>query len=395
MSFQLPKLQYFFDSLEPHINKISLENHYDIHNSYKNSLNTLVEGTDLQGKSIENLLKISSTNNDIRNYLGGYYNHNLFWTTMCENGRDLSDNLELSQAIKDGYGTYDGFKSAFKTVANNLVGNGWVWLCVYSGGKLEISSTENNDNPLMRIGGINKGVPILGLDMWEHSYYLQYQNKKNEYLEAFMNVINWEKINRKYCKEKLINNYEPIEITGYHRKRAKLLRSIIEPNGVGAEIGVYKGGLIRPILNQLKPEKLHLIDPWYHLGARWTWGKEDRSTMKAVTAILHTFEKELVNRQVDIHIGNDLKILPTFKNNYFDWVYLDTTHKYEQTKEELQILKQKVKKDGVIAGDDWYTEPNHIHFGVCKAVREFIQSEPYEMVLEDSELCQWAIKHKS
>lgn len=393
MSFELPKLPYFFDALEPYMDKVSLENHYTNHHyEYTNNLNIAIKGTDLEGNAIEDLLKLSSRNDAVRNFGGGYFNHNFFWSSMSPKGGELSDNLEVSQAILSAYGTYEGFKMAFKTIANKMFGNGWIWLCVKPGSNLSIITTANQDNPLMVLDGINSGTPILCLDLWEHSYYLQYKNNRKDYIEAFMNLINWEEVNRRYCEGKHILNFNKIEITGYHRKRARLLRSIIEPNGVGAEIGVYKGGLIRPLLNQLKPKKLHLIDPWYHLGERWTWGKEDRSTMNAVTAIMRTFQEELVKRLIDIHTGDDLDILPTFENNYFDWVYLDSTHKYEQTKKELQILKLKVKDQGVIAGDDWYTDPSNIHYGVCKAVREFLEVEPYEMILEDTELCQWAIK---
>lgn len=177
-----------------------------------------------------------------------------------------------------------------------------------------------------------------------------------------------------------------------HLIRANVLRSLIRENGIGAEIGVHKGTFSRSILNTVKPQQLHLIDPWYLMGKEWRWGEGNRSTMDALINILQAFEDELINKTIVLHIGYDLEVLMTFPDDYFDWVYLDSSHQYEQTKKELALLKLKVKKEGVIAGDDWYNDPEHRHHGVYLAIQEFVEHEPYEIIYADNQNKQWALK---
>lgn len=177
-----------------------------------------------------------------------------------------------------------------------------------------------------------------------------------------------------------------------HQMRGQILQRLVPSNSVGAEIGVHKGRFIRAILDMIKPTKLHLIDPWYLFGKEWQWAQGNRSTMEALIGILRAYEEELINSSVVLHIGYDLDILPTFPDQYFDWVYLDTSHQYEQTKRELELLKLKTKADGIIAGDDWHTDPDNMHHGVCQAVREFVENEPYEIVYADESNKQWAIR---
>jgi len=177
-----------------------------------------------------------------------------------------------------------------------------------------------------------------------------------------------------------------------HQMRGEVLQQLVPENAVGAEIGVHKGQFVRAILDSVKPAKLHLIDPWYLFGKEWEWAKDNRSTMEALIGILRAYEEELINGSIVLHIGYDLDILPTFPNQYFDWVYLDTSHQYEQTKRELGLLKLKTKTDGIIAGDDWHTDPDNMHHGVCQAVRELVENEPYEIVYADENNKQWAIR---
>ncbi len=202
MAFELPPLKYSFDALEPYIDAKTMEVHHDKHHAgYTKKLNDAIEGTEHDGKNIENILEnLDKSNKAVRNNGGGYYNHNLFWEILSPDGGGKPDG-ELSSAIDQTYGSYDAFKEEFSNAAATQFGSGWAWLCVHEGGKLEICSTPNQDNPLMPGVGCG-GTPILGLDVWEHAYYLKYQNKRPEYIDAFFNVINWKEVAARYAKEK-------------------------------------------------------------------------------------------------------------------------------------------------------------------------------------------------
>lgn len=202
MSFELPKLPYAYDALEPHIDARTMEVHYGKHhNGYTTNLNNAVKGTNLEGKSIDEILKNLDMNNGaVRNNGGGYFNHNLFWEVMSPNGGGKPSG-ELAKAIDDAFGSFDAFKEKFSTAAKTQFGSGWAWLCVKKGGKLEVTSTPNQDNPLMP--GVDcDGYPILGLDVWEHAYYLNYQNRRPDYVAAFWNVVNWDAVQANYDKHK-------------------------------------------------------------------------------------------------------------------------------------------------------------------------------------------------
>lgn len=177
-----------------------------------------------------------------------------------------------------------------------------------------------------------------------------------------------------------------------NRVRMPFVRETLPRGGIAAEIGVHKGFFTRVLLDIAAPARLHLIDPWYLVGREWTWGKGNRSTTEAVAGILRAYENELVRGQVVLNVADDLEILPTFPDGYFDWVYLDTSHRYEQTMKELHALRPKVKATGIIAGDDWRPDPTHMHHGACKAVREFVEQEPYELVYSNDRDGQWAIR---
>ncbi|RZS99531.1 superoxide dismutase [Aquimarina brevivitae] len=198
MSFELPKLDYAFDALEPHIDARTMEIHHDKHHAgYTNKLNAAIEGTDLDGKEIEDILtNLDMSNAAVRNNGGGYYNHSLFWKVMSPNGGGVPTGA-LADAINAAYGSFDGFKKEFSAAAGSRFGSGWAWLCVHKGGKVEVCSTPNQDNPLMPDIGCG-GSPILGLDVWEHAYYLNYQNRRPDYIDAFFNVINWEEVSKRY-----------------------------------------------------------------------------------------------------------------------------------------------------------------------------------------------------
>ncbi|MDN6279970.1 MAG: superoxide dismutase [Psychroflexus sp.] len=202
MAFELPKLDYAFDALEPHIDAKTMEIHHDKHhNGYTNKLNAAIEGTDLENKSIEEILKnLDLSNKAVRNNGGGFYNHSLFWKVMCPEGGGKPSG-ELAKAIDDAFGSFEDFKDKFSKAAATQFGSGWGWLCVLEGGKLEIHSTANQDNPLMPNVGCS-GMPILGVDVWEHAYYLNYQNRRPDYIEAFFNVINWEEVAKRYAEHK-------------------------------------------------------------------------------------------------------------------------------------------------------------------------------------------------
>ncbi|WP_299259341.1 superoxide dismutase [uncultured Aquimarina sp.] len=202
MSFELPKLKYAFDALEPNIDARTMEIHHDKHHAgYTNKLNAAISGTDLEGKTIENILiNLDKSNGAVRNNGGGYYNHSLFWEIMSPNGGGTPSG-ELGDAINSAFGSFDAFKEAFSNAAATQFGSGWAWLCVQEGGKLEVCATPNQDNPLMPGTGCG-GTPILGLDVWEHAYYLNYQNRRPDYIGAFFNVINWDEVSIRYAQGK-------------------------------------------------------------------------------------------------------------------------------------------------------------------------------------------------
>ena len=190
-----------FDALEPHIDAKTMEIHYGKHhNGYTNNLNNAISGTELESKTIEEILKnLDLDNMALRNNAGGYYNHNLFWEIMGPNcGGNPSG--EISEAINSNFNSFENFKEEFKKAAATRFGSGWAWLCVLGDGKLEICSTPNQDNPLME--NSCGGNPILCLDVWEHAYYLNYQNRRPDYIEAFFSLINWDEVNSKYLNFK-------------------------------------------------------------------------------------------------------------------------------------------------------------------------------------------------
>ncbi len=201
MAFELPKLPYSYDALEPHIDARTMEIHYSKHHqAYTTNLNAAIEGTDLAGKSIEDILKNLDLNNKaVRNNGGGFYNHNLFWEVMAPNAGGEPTG-ELATAINEAFGSFDAFKDAFAKAGATQFGSGWAWLCVKNG-KLEVCATANQDNPLMPGIGC-EGMPILGLDVWEHAYYLNYQNRRPDYINAFFNVVNWDAVAKKYADAK-------------------------------------------------------------------------------------------------------------------------------------------------------------------------------------------------
>ena len=199
MAFELPNLPYAHDALEPHIDARTMEIHHGKHHAgYTTNLNNAVAGTDLEGKSIEEILKNCKDKPAVRNNGGGYYNHDLFWKVMSPNGGGHPSG-ELGDAINSAFGSFEAFKDEFAKAAATRFGSGWAWLCV-SNGKLEVCSTANQDNPIMGEGC--EGIPILGLDVWEHAYYLNYQNRRPDYINAFFNVINWEEVARRFATAK-------------------------------------------------------------------------------------------------------------------------------------------------------------------------------------------------
>lgn len=202
MAFDLPKLKYAFDALEPHIDAKTMEVHHDKHHAgYTSKLNAAIEGTDQEGKTIENILSnLDMSNTAVRNNGGGYYNHNLYWEIMSPDGGGKPSG-DLAAAIDKAFGSFDSFKEEFSKAGATQFGSGWAWLCVQEGGKVEVCSSANQDNPLMPGVGCG-GTPILGMDVWEHAYYLKYQNQRPAYIDAFFNVINWEEVSRRYAQEK-------------------------------------------------------------------------------------------------------------------------------------------------------------------------------------------------
>lgn len=201
MAFELPQLPYAYDALEPHIDARTMEIHYTKHhNAYTTNLNAAIAGTDLEGKTIENILiNLDKSNAAVRNNGGGFYNHNLFWTVMSPNGGGLPTG-DLLAAIEASFGTFDEFKAKFAKAGATQFGSGWAWLTVQKGGKLEVVGTPNQDNPLMPEVAGNGGTPILGMDVWEHAYYLNYQNRRPDYVSSFFDVVNWDKVEELFNK---------------------------------------------------------------------------------------------------------------------------------------------------------------------------------------------------
>ena len=197
MAFELPALPYAYDALEPHMDARTMEIHHSKHhNGYTTNLNNAVAGTDLEGKSIEDILgNLDMDNAAVRNNGGGYFNHDLFWKVMSPNGGGQPTGA-LAAAIDAKFGSFDAFKDAFSKAAATRFGSGWAWLCKKADGSVDVCSTANQDNPLMP--GMCGGTPILGLDVWEHAYYLNYQNRRPDYINAFFNVINWEEVNARF-----------------------------------------------------------------------------------------------------------------------------------------------------------------------------------------------------
>jgi len=202
MAFELPALPYAYDALEPHIDARTMEIHHSKHhNGYTTNLNNAIGGTELDGQPILNLLADMDMNNGaLRNNGGGYFNHSLFWEVMSPDGGGEPTG-ELAEAINAAYGSFEAFKEAFSKAAATRFGSGWAWLCAHEGGKVEVCSSANQDNPLMPGIGCG-GAPILGLDVWEHAYYLNYQNKRPDYINAFFSVINWEKVSENFAAVK-------------------------------------------------------------------------------------------------------------------------------------------------------------------------------------------------
>ena len=199
MAFELPQLPYSYDALEPHIDARTMEIHHSKHHqAYITNLNAAIAGTDLEGKSIEEILLVCKDKPAVRNNGGGFWNHNLFWEIMAPN-KGGEPTGELADSINATFGSFDSFKEEFAKAGATRFGSGWAWLCV-TNGKLEVCSTANQDNPLMGEGC--NGTPILCMDVWEHAYYLHYQNRRPDYIQAFFNVINWEVVSEKFAAAK-------------------------------------------------------------------------------------------------------------------------------------------------------------------------------------------------
>jgi Fe-Mn family superoxide dismutase len=200
MAFELPPLPYAYDALEPHIDARTMEIHHGKHHAgYTAKLNAAIEGTDLADSCIENLLASHTDNAAIRNNGGGFYNHTLFWNSMSPNGGGTPSG-DLAAAIDKDFGSYEAFIAEFSKAAATRFGSGWAWLCVCEAGKLCVCSSANQDNPLMGSGISCGGIPIMGLDVWEHAYYLNYQNRRPDYISAFFNVVDWSAIAGRYAE---------------------------------------------------------------------------------------------------------------------------------------------------------------------------------------------------
>ncbi|MBM3425656.1 MAG: superoxide dismutase [Bacteroidetes bacterium] len=201
MAFQLPALPFALDALEPHIDARTMEIHHGKHhNAYVTNLNAAIAGTDLEGKSLEELMKVAGTNTAVRNNGGGHWNHSLFWEIISPNGGGLPSG-ELAAAIDAKFGSFDAFKETFNKAAATRFGSGWAWLCIDTKKELCVCSSPNQDNPLMDVSEC-PGTPILGLDVWEHAYYLHYQNRRPDYIAAFWNVVNWDAVSKRYAAAK-------------------------------------------------------------------------------------------------------------------------------------------------------------------------------------------------
>jgi len=202
MAFPLPELGYAYDALEPHIDARTMEIHHTKHhNGYTNKLNAAIEGTDLADKSIDDILKnLDTSNTGVRNNGGGYWNHKLFWEILNPEDRGRLSG-ELLDAVNEAFGSKDAMVEQFSKAAATRFGSGWAWLCVHPGGKVEICSSANQDNPMMPGIGCG-GTPIMGLDVWEHAYYLNYQNRRPDYINAFFSVVNWNVVEKKYAENK-------------------------------------------------------------------------------------------------------------------------------------------------------------------------------------------------
>ena len=200
MAFELPSLSYAYDALEPNIDARTMEIHHSKHhNGYTTNLNNAIAGTPLINKSIEEILSgLDMENKAIRNNGGGFYNHRLFWKIMSPNGGGTPSGA-LAEAIDNKFGSFEEFKTTFSKAAATQFGSGWAWLCVKKDGSVDVCATANQDNPLMQGIGC-EGVPVLGIDVWEHAYYLNYQNKRPDYINAFFNVIDWSTVNELYSK---------------------------------------------------------------------------------------------------------------------------------------------------------------------------------------------------
>lgn len=197
MSFKLPELPYAYDALEPHFDAMTMEIHHTKHHAgYTNNLNNALENSDNKSDDIEYILKnIGDYSTAVRNNGGGYYNHKLFWTILSANGGGKPTG-KLAEAINESFGSFEAFQKEFNTAAATRFGSGWAWLCVENG-KLEVCSTPNQDNPLMPGVGCG-GYPIMGLDVWEHAYYLKFQNRRPDYIAEFWNVVNWDQVSKNY-----------------------------------------------------------------------------------------------------------------------------------------------------------------------------------------------------
>jgi Fe-Mn family superoxide dismutase len=200
MAFELPKLSYAYDALEPHIDARTMEIHHGKHhNGYTTNLNNAISGSDLEEHSIESILtSLDLDNGAVRNNGGGFYNHRLFWNVMSPNGGGTPSGA-LAEAINAAFDSFEGFKDAFAKAAATRFGSGWAWLCVHKGGAVDVCSTPNQDNPLMPGIGCG-GFPVLGIDVWEHAYYLNYQNRRPDYIQAFFNVVDWNKVSEFYVE---------------------------------------------------------------------------------------------------------------------------------------------------------------------------------------------------
>jgi Fe-Mn family superoxide dismutase len=201
MAFELPSLPYAYDALEPNIDARTMEIHYTKHhNGYVTNLNNAVAGTDLEGKSLEELLKIAGSNTAVRNNGGGHFNHSLFWSILSPKGGGEPTG-ELAEAINAKFGSFQAFKETFNKAAATRFGSGWAWLCIDTKKEICVCSSPNQDNPMMDVAEC-PGTPILGLDVWEHAYYLNYQNRRPDYISAFWNVVNWEEVSKRYAAAK-------------------------------------------------------------------------------------------------------------------------------------------------------------------------------------------------